>query len=450
METTEKRARVFLVMAIVAAGALFFLLVSVLQGIGYNKRALNDLTSRLKNIESAQQRLANREYEAQSSAYGRQAQTHAPSSFQLTPLQKSVDSLREGRFNDMVDEVTREASTDNERAVKMTAHVCATVRNECGDSSRHDYSKVKLEAISDPLTAWEYRLGVCGWRAHILVRALARMNIKAKIFNIYDYAFGHSCVLATYGGRDHFLDPTYGGYFADKDGGVLSWEEIAANPKAAAEGMMAFPKTLDCYPDGSRPHNASRMRDVYRPENIAAVKNAGVLGSRVFVLPVELDLSGIDRKPVVFGIENGSETDMRDEAVHRRTRCWYLDYLGANLDKFAYSLNLTGLSGKRPVDIYFKFCKSGQGGASWQASSRTGKILAGAAGPFSARAGDWLITYEPKGEGPQTVEIRLSQYKDRSWSRLDCLTVARAGQIKIKGGETKHVRDSRNRFKKTR
>lgn len=449
MEIPGIRARVFLVIGIVAAGALFFLLVSLLQGIGYNKRALNDLSSRLKHMESVQQRFANKEYEERTSSGGRQSQAQPLSAFQLTPLMKSVDSLREGRFNDMVDQVIKGAENDNERAIKMAAHVCATVRNECGNSG-HNYSKVKLDAISDPLTAWEYRLGVCGWRAQILVRALARMNIKAQIFNIYDYHFGHSCVVATYDGKEHFLDPTYGGYFEGDGGSVLSWKEIAADPRAAISAMRVFPVTLDCYANGEKTINEARMREIYRPETIASVKNAGAMGSRVFVLPVMLDLSGIDKGPVVFGTENGTETDMRDDAVHKRTRCWYLDYLGANLDNFAYSLNLTGLSGKKPVDMYFKFCKTGQGAATWQASSGTGKILSGTTGPVSGSAVDWLITYEPKGEGPQKVEIRLSQYKDKSWSRLDCLTVARAGQIKIQGGEKAHVRDSRDRFQKSR
>jgi len=159
VETPEKKARVFLVMAVIAAGAFFFLLVSLLQGIGYNKKALNHLSTRLKHMESVQERLANREYEGRTSSGGRQPQAQPPSAFQLTPLQKSVDSLREGRFNDMVDQVIKGAENDNERAIKMAAHVCATVRNECG-SSRHDYSKIRLDAISDPLTAWEYRLGV--------------------------------------------------------------------------------------------------------------------------------------------------------------------------------------------------------------------------------------------------------------------------------------------------
>lgn len=433
MELTEKKAKIALAAGIVAAGIIAASLISVLQGLGYNKKILDELSGRMKNMEAVQQRLSMKQYETGKPPYG-QGSGNAPSASQIASMLKSIDSLREGRFNDMVDRVIKESSTDNERAIKMAGHICATVRNECGNS-RHNYSKVELDAIADPLTAWEYRLGVCGWRAQILVRALARMNIKAQIFNIYDYAFGHSCVVATYGGKDHFLDPTYGGYFEGRDGEVMSWEQAAANPRAAMEAMRVFPGTLDCYQNGERVENASRMQDVYKPESMAMVRNAGALESRVFVLPVALDLTGIHKGPVVFGTENGSETDMRDDAVTKRTRCWYLDFLGYNLDKFAYSLNLTGLSGNRPVDVCLKFCKSGRGAVTWQASSRTGMIVAGAKGPPAGSAREWLITYQPGGEGPQSVEIRLLRYADKSWSLLDCIKVAKTGQIKTQGGE---------------
>lgn len=405
----------------IVSGILITMLSSANRRLQDNGLVLDDLSARLRHLEAMQKHLERRAHSVQME--NRPAPSYRASpGLQANRLEKALESLREGRFNDMVDEVARGAKSDADRAVKMAGHVCATVRNEC-ENSRHEYSRIKMDSLTDPLTAWEYRLGLCGWRAQILVRALARMNIKAGIFNLYDYSFGHTCVVAVYDGKEHYFDPTYGGYFTDGWGNVLSWREIQAAPQAALKGMTVFPQTLDCDPDGKRTNHFARMGEVYTPEAIRAVKNAGIPRSRVFVLPVEIFLSGLSKGPVTIGSPNGAETDMRHESVHKSTRCWYLDSLGARHDNFAYSLNLNGLSGKRKINILLKFCKTGSGNAMWQASSKTGKILAGATGPYAARATEWLITYEPKGEGPQTVEIRLSQYRDKSFSPLDCITI---------------------------
>ena len=355
--------------------------------------------------------------------------------------QEALDEIREARFNDMVDRVTENASTDRERVLALASHVCATVRNDCGNA-RPSYPTAEPATIKDPLEAWDYRRGVCGWRSHILIRALARLNIEAHIFNIYDYDFGHSCVLATYNGRTHFIDPTYGGYFSSPEGRVLSWEEISADPEAAARNMVVFPKTLDCYADGSRAVNKERMADVYAPAKIAAVENAGVYRSRIFVLPVVLARGDADG-PLVLGRMNGSEDDMRDTDVAARTRCWYLDLLGSARENFAYRFRLEGLSDTSPVTVTFRFCGENRGKARFLAESGAGKILAGAEGPVCSRASIWRVEYQPEKATGNEFTVRLSEYPapvadvplrravkggevdggEKSYARLDCLSV---------------------------
>ena len=230
---------------------------------------------------------------------------------------------------------------------------------------------------------------------------------------------------AEWGGKKHFLDPTYGGYFADAAGNVLSWDEIERNPRKAASELVVFPRTLDCYPDGERAGNGQRMSEVYRPEAVALVRNAGVLRSRVFVLPVLLDVKSLPSGAVKFGAANGDEKDMRSEEVTRKTRCWYLDLLGSAYENFAYELDLTSLSGRGPVTILLKFCKGSHGPARWEAASRAGKITEGAEGPVCAGASEWRIVYEPGPAKSQSLTLRLSQYKEKSYVKLDCITVSR-------------------------
>jgi len=333
---------------------------------------------------------------------------------------ESTMSLREGLFNDMVDRVTEKAETDRERAIAVARYICAHVRND-GPNPDNDSSHDPVN-ITDTLTAWEYRQGVCGWRSRIMIRALTRLNIKAEIFNIYDYDFGHSCVLAHYDGGDHFFDPTYGGYFTGDDGHVLSWNEIMADPVKAVEGMKVFPKTLDTYGQGDRAANAQRMRDVYVPALIAGVRNAGVRNSRVFVLPVTLDL-GLTEGPLVLGKANASETDMREIDVMDKTRCWYLNVLGRSNESFAYAFKLAGVKGAKPVTLDLRFCRQGFGDAQFLADSSTGRIISGEKGPYCRSARDWRIVYQPVENAENVITVRLSSYEKRSGAFLDNLVV---------------------------
>ena len=336
---------------------------------------------------------------------------------------ESLDEVRLGLFHDAVARVVAGARGEREECIRVAEWLAGSLRSGLGDKGA--YKDVGW---------WHARLGQCGARARLMTLALRRLGIEAGIWNLYDYGFGHSCVQAFYDGRWHFFDPTYGGYFVGKDGHVLSWDEIVADPKAAVASMRVFKGTLDRSASrGPRIRNEQRMRSTYRVEALARATKAGFRRSRVFTLPVRLQLPPGTDGGLLLGRNDGSKQDLRRESVCSGTRCYYLDSLGARRDNFRHEFRLGGVETGNRVLLRFAFSGDHQGRRALTATSETGRIVQGAIGPRceDTDAGDtWTILYEA-GEGIRhAVLIGLDTYadKERSYAGLDAIEARRVGR----------------------
>lgn len=91
------------------------------------------------------------------------------------------------------------------------------------------------------------RFGLCGAGRHVFKRMCDIAGVYARNFNMYNFGViggGYSCNQAYYNDKWHFFDATYGGYFL-KDGDVLSWKEIVAEPADAIKHLVVYAQTSD-------------------------------------------------------------------------------------------------------------------------------------------------------------------------------------------------------------
>ena len=364
---------------------------------------------------------------------------------QLQEIERSVELIRMGRFNDMIDRAVAGAATDHERCVRVAEHIARHVGN--------DYLGLGPPITSDQISWWELRRGLCSVRATLMVNALHRLNIRAHKWNIYDYGFAHNAVQAYYDGGWHYFDPTYAGYFADEAGGAMSWEEIAADPERAFDNMVVFDTTLDLYSSGERVDPEERMRTTYAPDRVARVQAAGRPWSRQFTLPVRVNTPSREGERISYGVRDGSSDDMRFSApavddgsggekrsegeivrdVASSTRCHYMNALGMLHDNFVHELHLQTLRPGQRCRITFHLSPRRQGPARLVASASTGIVVEGAEGPRCEEAERWSFVYEA-GDGPtHIVTAGLSSDDVRSFAEVDAFTVEleRAGEPAI-------------------
>jgi hypothetical protein len=325
-------------------------------------------------------------------------------------LQARLDELRLDAFHSMVDRLAEGASTDQEKCIRITRHFATQMRVNLRDDEGRDV-----------LGCWAVRSGLCGARTLLSITALRRLGIEAKVWNIYDYPFGHSCFVANYDGAWHFYDPLLGVYFRGEGGQVLDWEQVAAAPAKAVAGMVMCKDSPDS--DGAR-----FVRSYYAPERIAGVRNAGVKrGGRVFDIPAYLPLPQPGQAEWI-GTCDGSGADLLTSGQSSRSRCFYLDTLGNWYDNFRYEFHFPE---DRPVRLTFHFRKQSNGPSRLMASSPTGLIANGAEGPVCEHAdggGQWSIVYMPKGEtGAKgtggVIVVGLSSWEEPSYALLDAISV---------------------------
>lgn len=359
----------------------------------------------------------------------------------LAALEDAIDSVRLGKFHDSIDRVVAGAADDQERCKRVAAHIAYYMGN--------DYFGFDQPGPDDELSWWESRRGLCGARAHLMVMALQRLNIRAKIWNIYDYGFAHSAVQAFYDGEWHYFDPSYAGCFVDDDGVVMSWNQIIADPEAAMRGLVVFETPMDTYSDGSRVKAENRMRFTYDQEKLADVQAAGVPWSRTFQLPVRLRMPIGDVQIVKYGEINGDPDDLRivlsdrtseslshqDDAQSQivylgreaveATECYYLDALGMYHDNFTHQLTLTDVEADTRYQVTWHFLDERAGPGRLVASTSTGQIVEGAVGPVCADAEQWSFIYDP-GEGDEhRIDVGLSSTDSRSYVRVGAVIVER-------------------------
>ncbi len=327
-----------------------------------------------------------------------------------------IGSMRIGLFNDMVDRVVEGAADDQERSMRVAAHIARYMVN--------DYLDLGPPTSTDEISWWETRRGLCSARVSLMVTSLHRLNIQAQKWNIYDYGFAHNAVQAFYDGEWHYFDPTNAGCFLDEDGRVMSWDEIVAEPQAAYENMVVFETPLDLYSDGSRVDAEHRMRANYDPQRLARVRAAGPPWSRAFRIPVRLLTPVDDETSVRYGELDGDSNDMRSTGdVAKLTQCYYLDALGMYHDNFIHELDLENVTPGYRYRVTYHLIPPRRGPARLVASSSTGRIVEGAEGPVCSEAEVWSIVYEPGDMEEHQITVGLSSDEERSYCQVDAITV---------------------------
>ena len=332
-------------------------------------------------------------------------------------------SMREPRllveFNAAIDSVTAGAETDEEKCIRIAEYFASEMRNLAA-------AGVDKPVSHDVMVRWQKRTGACSTRSFLMQRALKRYDIQSIIWNIYDYGFGHTCVMAFYDGGWHFFDPTYAGYFRGDDGRVLSWQEIIADPARAVKNMVVFKNSRDVNSDGSRVDNIRRMNDVYNVQRLSKTRSAGEPGTRIFNIPIEMVLEpdGVTE----FGRLDDSSTDMRHPATVKGLKCYYLDSLGEPHENFRYLINIKGLTSESPVAITFHFCEKRAGTPHFKAETHTGRIIEGGRSPDRSDAESWRIVYQPCGQNEDVVIVELMDKDSRGLRAVDAVVVSQIRQ----------------------
>ncbi|MCU0232119.1 MAG: hypothetical protein MUC67_12235 [Acidobacteria bacterium] len=146
---------------------------------------------------------------------------------------------------------------DEEKALAVAAWVAANASN----------APAAADAPVPPLR------GRCGERAGAFVMLARRAGLRAARLDFTRFGpSAHSAALVWYEGAWHYFDVTYAGYFR-RDGRILSFEEIQADPGGALAGMVVLPGGgLDRWSDGTPVDNTVRMMQAYTIDSIRSAR----------------------------------------------------------------------------------------------------------------------------------------------------------------------------------
>jgi Transglutaminase-like superfamily len=146
----------------------------------------------------------------------------------------------------------RPGMSDEQKVIAIAEWVAANSTNQ------------PREPGAETLPFW----GLCGRRASVFVRLAQRAGFEAR--SVYFERFvdsSHAAAQVRFGGRWHYFDVTYAGYFRNGQE-IVSLDELRADSERAIAGMVIFPFTHDRWSDGQPVSNRLRMQRNYTPENI--------------------------------------------------------------------------------------------------------------------------------------------------------------------------------------
>ncbi len=171
-------------------------------------------------------------------------------------------------------ELVEGLATDEERVVAIATWVAGHITN-----LPNDYYETGAYT-NDPMGWYISRHGLCGARACIAKQMLELAGYTAHVYNMYDFPVactGHSNVEVYYEGGWHFLDVTYAGYFKTSEG-ILSFEQVLADPQNALAHMVVIPDTIDWSVNeqgSTRVDNEERMHNTYTMESLQNCRSYG-------------------------------------------------------------------------------------------------------------------------------------------------------------------------------
>ena len=181
--------------------------------------------------------------------------------FGINYLQGNMGALNNAVLAEKVEEICAGKNSDEEKAIAAAQWICENISNR-------EYDYLTNNVQHNTFGWFATRSGLCNSRAGIFVDMMGFLNLDARIMNLYDFPLaqgGHSAAEVYYDGTWHFLDPTYGGYFKNQDGEIMSLEEMHQNPEEAIAGMVVFEGTLD------KVDNYERMSYNYTVESLESI-----------------------------------------------------------------------------------------------------------------------------------------------------------------------------------
>lgn len=340
-------------------------------------------------------------------------------------LDRQIETLQRMALADKVERIVAGARTDQERCLRIAEWIAANVSNR---------ARLGRDAYESLAT----RSGVCSERAELFVEMADLCAIPARIFNIYNFGGpggGHSCVQAYWDGQWHFLDVMYAGAFL-RDGKVLSWDEIRADPEAAVAGMLVFQATLDRYGNigedltkRDRVDNNERMRGAYTAKALRDAKSYGFLnGDDVKILYPTIDLEKMG-KELKIGELDGDSQDVRRAGV-KLGLSERLDMgLGRHTDLFHTEWTFQGRKPGDTLVIRYHITRSTRPGLAFWAKGRNVKILAGETFSTSRLLGigrsTWEIRFECLEGNPCSVRVGYDFRDPRRRAYVDQIEIVR-------------------------
>lgn len=253
------------------------------------------------------------------SAVGHAIRSKARGLVGLVERQISRDAVA-AQMARQVESIVGRGAAPQDRCVALTHWIAGNFRNATSFGDVADRC-----ARGDAYTWFSHRYGLCGERAEVFLRMADLAGIHARRFNLYNFGGvggGHTAVQAYYQGGWHFFDPSYAGYFL-RDGAVLSWDRIAADPRRAIRDLVVIESTKDVRatsgPLAWTPvDNRERMGEIYAGNCIASARSAGFAeppGAVPIFVPV--DARALGKAPLVLGTRGGSFEQLEAEGVGR-------------------------------------------------------------------------------------------------------------------------------------
>ena len=284
------------------------------------------------------------EYYVQESDFNNIQSTLNNMSAQMERLEQKVNTIHNFWASNLVSAICTEEMSKEEKVLAICKWISENISNR-----ENDYDSI-MSPYNDTYGWLAGRKELCGGRSQIALKLLEYINIDAYQINLYDFpsvsAGGHSCREAYWDEKWHFIDVTMAGYF-QKDGIILSLEEIIENPEAALEGMVVWTKTLDKYSSGEDAENERRMEAHYSVESLKNFKSYGRKDkeTEVFVYP-EMDLEQFHQLEI--GKKDENSEDVR------------VDGMGLGISSYlAYGLSAPSQDVNIQTEWTFKNCNPG-------------------------------------------------------------------------------------------
>ena len=317
-----------------------------------------------------------------------------------------------------VHQLTATADSNDARCLRIAQWITAHISN---------FSDVSMEPVE--LDAFARRRGLGAARCRLLVSMLSELDIEARIFNVYNFGRvggGRNFVQAKYDGAWHFFDPTNGAVF-QRDGKILSWEEIQQQPSSALQHLVVFEQTLDRSGD-ARVANDKRVAQAFTLEAITSARSFGFYQeSDLKTLFATTDVSSTGL-PLVIGTRDRDGSDVQRLGVSSRITEQLAYCLGTRVDTFHLNWELSGLDPERSYQLRFDFCNVTDAGLRYWAKATAGTLVAGQDFVTDDVDTPWTIEFRSDTTGVASLLLGYDYREPRKGLILDQLRLEAMNQ----------------------